>query len=62
MALLLQDKAQKLKEAFAILTQGVEMVHHDSSSGKKTTQRKIVWMVRNLSLTDSSRLYNKICY
>jgi hypothetical protein len=45
-----QEKAQKLKEAFAILTQGVEMVHHECTSSvlggvKKTTTRKIVWMV-----------------
>ena len=36
-----------LKEAFAILTQGVEMIHFDvSHSGRGThINKKIIWMV-----------------
>jgi hypothetical protein len=43
-----EDHAQKIREAFAILTQGVEMVHYDVKSTKKagvpSKKTKIVWM------------------
>lgn len=40
------DEAQKLREAFAILTQGVEMTHYECNpkSKKATKLRKIVWI------------------
>jgi hypothetical protein len=44
------QEAQKIREAFAILTQGVEMVHYDIRGSKKagipSKKLKIVWMVR----------------
>jgi hypothetical protein len=42
-----EEHSQKLKEAFAILTQGVEMVHYDCMHAKVITSmrmKKIVWM------------------
>lgn len=40
-----EEHAQKLKEAFAILTQGVEMMHYNASEPTdKSRLKKIVWM------------------
>mmetsp|Transcript_20397 Transcript_20397/g.19714 ORF Transcript_20397/g.19714 Transcript_20397/m.19714 type:complete len:315 (-) Transcript_20397:605-1549(-) len=40
------DNAHKIREAFAILTQGIEIIHYDTSDVKKGAQRvkRIVWM------------------
>lgn len=41
-----QGREVKVREAFQILTQGVEMVHYDVRAGRGPTKnKKIVWMV-----------------
>jgi len=41
-----EEKNQKIREAFQILTQGVEMVHYEAvrKKGEKTKIKKIMWM------------------
>ena len=41
-----QEHAQKIREAFAILTQGVEMIHYDTKHAVPIKKKRIVWMVR----------------
>lgn len=47
-----QDKTLKIKEVFAILTQGVEMIHYDTdrSNNRASKSTKVVWMVSGLCL------------
>jgi hypothetical protein len=44
--ILWQARELKVREAFQILTQGVEMVHYDASARRGASKlKKIVWLV-----------------
>lgn len=57
------DAAHKIKEAFAILIQGVEMTHYDAKSlvGDKKS-KKVVWLVRSILHSPFSILPQRPCF